>query len=302
MRQCRRAARETGLLGLSVAAIFLATGQAQQSSPQPQNSPPPTSQRQNASASPAAISLAAQTGPPQAQPSRMKPCPAPASPLAQTDRNCVPMPDAPDAEKLARFSNSGGRLALTPAQKLHLAMKNTFDPFNLASIGFFSAIDVATDPHGPYGPGMAGWARDSGTSLTEDINGQFWSTFVVASIGRQDPHYHRMPQASIKRRILHTLGAVVVAQSDAGKTIPNYDLLIGSPISASINNLYVPYARTNVASTADRVLTGFAFEPIGNAVTEFLPDVARRVNIRIVFVQKIINRVYEEESGGATLQ
>jgi len=57
-----------------------------------------------------------------------------------------------------------------------------------------------------------------------------------------------------------------------------------------------------VPSTVDRVVTGYAFEPVGNAVTEFLPDIAKRVNIRIVFVQKIINRVYEQESGGATLQ
>ena len=230
------------------------------------------------------------------------PCAIQASTKTPPDRSCEPLPDISEATKLERFANSPVPLALKPEQKFKLAMKNTFDPFNLLSVGFFSAIDVATNSHGPYGPGMAGWARDSGTSLTEDLNGQFWGTFVMASIGHQDPHYHRMPHASIKRRILHTLDAVIIAQSDSGKPIPNYDVLGGSVISSSINNLYVPYARTNVASTADRVLVGFAFEPIGNAVTEFVPDIARRVNIRIVFVQKIINRVYAEESGGATLQ
>ena len=225
-----------------------------------------------------------------------------ASTVKPADRSCEPLPDVPEAEKLQRFANSSRKLTLKPEQKFKLAMKNTFDPFNLLSVGFFSAIDVGSDSHGPYGPGMAGWARDSGTSLTEDLNGQFWGTFVMASVGHQDPHYHRMPNASIKRRILHCFDAVVIGQSDSGKPIPNYDVLGGGAISASINNLYVPYARTNVPSTVDRVVTGYAFEPVGNAVTEFLPDIAKRVNIRIVFVQKIINRVYEQESGGATLQ
>jgi hypothetical protein len=230
------------------------------------------------------------------------PCAIQASTKTPPDRSCEPLPEAPEAQKLKRFADSLRPMMLKPELKFKLAMKNTFDPFNLLSVGFFSAIDVGTDSHGPYGPGMAGWARDSGTSLTEDLNGQFWGTFVMASVARQDPHYHRMPNASIKRRILHCFDAVVIGQSDSGKPVPNYDVLGGGAISASINNLYVPYARTNVPSTADRVLVGFAFEPVGNAVTEFVPDIAKRVNIRIVFVQKIINRVYAEESGGATLQ
>ncbi len=214
---------------------------------------------------------------------------------------CGPKP-APKSEKLERFANSNTKLELTPAQKFHLAERNVKDPFNLASIAFFSALDVATDSHGVYGPGLKGFAKDAGTTLTEDINGQFWSTFAVASIAHQDPHYHRMPQATIQRRILHCFDAVVLAQSDSGKTIPNYDNIVGSSIAASINNLYVPYPSTNVPSTVDRVLVGFAFDPIGNAVTEFLPDVARRVNVRVVFVQRVINRLYESQTGGAQLQ
>jgi hypothetical protein len=206
------------------------------------------------------------------------------------------------SEKLQRFANSKVPLALTPAQKFHLAERNVRDPFNLASIAFFSALDIATDANGPYGPGLKGFARDFGTTLTEDINGQFWSTFAVASVAHEDPHYHRMPQASIKRRIVHCFDAVIIAQSDSGKLMPNYDEIAGSPITAAINNLYVPYPSTNVPSTVDRVLVGAALDPISNAVTEFLPDVAKRVNIRVVFVQRVINRLYESQTGGATLQ
>jgi hypothetical protein len=47
----------------------------------------------------------------------------------------------------------------------------------------------------------------------------------------------------------------------------------------------------------ERVTVAMALDPIGNAVTEFLPDVARRLNIRVVFVQQIINKVAAIETG-----
>lgn len=228
-------------------------------------------------------------------------CAEPASSKVPPDQSCQAVVEKPP-NKLAPFENSTQPNPLTPAQKFHLAVRNVKDPFNLASIGFFSAIDIATDSHGPYGPGMKGFAKDVGTTFTEDMNGQFWGTFAIDSIFHEDPHYHRMPKASIKRRIAHCFDAVIVAQSDYGKPVPNYEQFIASPITASINNLYVPYPRTNVESTVDRVLVEAAFEPAGNAVTEFLPDIAKRVNVRIVIVQKVLNRLYESQSNGASLQ
>ncbi len=240
-----------------------------------------------------------QSAVPAIAPAPIKPCPVQDPKLVS--EKC-PVPAVPRSEKLQKFANSAQPLALSPAQKFHLAVRNVKDPFNLAGIAFFSALDIATDAHGVYGPGFKGFSKDFGTTLTEDINGQFWQTFVVASVAHQDPHYHRMPQASIKRRIVHCFDAVVIGRSDDGKAIPNYEEIVGSPITAAINNLYVPYPSTNLTATVDRVLVGASFEPVGNAVTEFLPDLAKRVNVRIVFVQKVMNRLYETQTGGASLQ
>ena len=37
--------------------------------------------------------------------------------------------------------------------------------------------------------------------------------------------------------------------------------------------------------------------PIDNFITEFLPDVARHIHVRIVLVQRIINQVAKTEGG-----
>ncbi len=42
---------------------------------------------------------------------------------------------------------------------------------------------------------------------------------------------------------------------------------------------------------------GWASAPVGNYVTEFFPDVARRINLKVVFLQRIVNRVAIENGG-----
>jgi hypothetical protein len=41
-----------------------------------------------------------------------------------------------------------------------------------------------------------------------------------------------------------------------------------------------------------------ATAPIGNFITEFLPDVAKHIHVQVVIVQRIINQVANKESNG----
>ena len=74
----------------------------------------------------------------------------------------------------------------------------------------------------------------------------------------------------------------------------NYSTLLTYPISAEISNLYVPGVHGNGPSTVKRIVTGLASDPIDNLITEFLPDFAKRVHIRVVFVQQILTNVSAE--------
>ncbi len=165
------------------------------------------------------------------------------------------------------------------------------DPFNLLTIAAFSGISVAADPHSVYGPGFPGWGRLAGYSLGEDVQGEFTGVYVIPSLVHEDPRYHRMPKATTSRRIEHALIHTFVSQHDDGSLMPNYATLINIPLSAEISNLYVPEIGTNAPDTAKRVLVGYATDPIGPLVAEFLPDFAKRVHIHIVFAQQILNRI-----------
>jgi hypothetical protein len=180
---------------------------------------------------------------------------------------------------------------LSPLQKLELAGRNFIDPFNLAVTGLSSGIYVASNPNSSYGAGVAGFGRNAGVALTGDLTGNFFGVFAIPAITHQDPRYHRMPEAGVTRRILHALGRTVIAQGDDGKDMPNYSTLLTYPIAIEIGNAYVPGIQRDAKSTGRRIMLGYATDPIGNLIAEFLPDVARRIHVRSVFFQQILTKI-----------
>ena len=180
---------------------------------------------------------------------------------------------------------------LNSHEKGVLAARNFLDPFNFVTITGYSAIAVAANSHTPYGPGVAGFGRLAGYGLAQDAQGEFFETYLIPSLAHQDPRYHRMAGAPFKRRLGHAVVHTFVSQHDDGSPMPNYATLLNYPISAELSNLYVPGIQTDGASTARRIAVGLATDPAGSIIAEFLPDVARRIHVRIVFVQQVLNQV-----------
>ena len=180
---------------------------------------------------------------------------------------------------------------LSSRDKLRIAASNEADPFNLVTIGGTAAITIGSDPDTPYGPGMKGWAKNSGTLLTEDMSGAFFVTYLVPSLTRQDPRYYRMPNGSIPRRIVNVVVQPIWTRSDSGSHMLNYANLIGIPATITLANVYVPGRKQGVWPTAESSAIAIASSPLDNLVTEFLPDVAKRIKIRIVLIQRIVNHI-----------
>jgi hypothetical protein len=208
----------------------------------------------------------------------------------------LPCPSGPIINWYMRFENGPQVKPMTPMEKGWLATRNVIDPFNVVTILGISAISVAADSHSAYGPGFPGWGRYVGVSFTEDITGEFFGTFLICSLAHQDPHYHRMPEASYKKRIFHAIYQIAWTQGDNGKGMLNYSNLVGAGIDDEIANLYVPGRQTNGTATAQRYGIALATAPIDNFITEFLPDVAKRIHIQVVVVQRIIDQVASDRS------
>lgn len=197
----------------------------------------------------------------------------------------------------ARFLNGPQVKPFTPREKGLLAIRNLIDPFNAVTIAGNSAIFIGFNSHSAYGPGIKGFSENVGVSYSEDGIGEFFGTFAIPSIFHQDPHYHRMPEAGIRRRIAHVISQVAWTQGDDGKGMLNYGNVLGFAIDGQLENLYVPGIQTNGGATTSRYFIGLGTAPADNLVTEFLPDVARHIHLRIVLVQRIIDQVALRNSG-----
>jgi len=211
---------------------------------------------------------------------------------AETQTVTAPCPIyVPIINWYARFLDGPRVKALSPKQKAWLAIRNVGDPFNAVTILGTSAISIGADAHSVYGPGMHGFGRLVGVSYAQDMTGEFFGTFLIPSLTHQDPHYHRAPGQSVPRRILHAASTVVWTQGDSGRGMPNYANLFGFAADIAVSNLYVPGSQTNLSASVARYMTGLALAPTDNLITEFLPDLARRIHVRVVFVQRILNNV-----------
>jgi hypothetical protein len=180
---------------------------------------------------------------------------------------------------------------LSSPQKAQLAVRDIVDPFNIIVITGAAGLSIMANAHSAYGPGLKGWGKLTGYSFIEDAQGEFFGTYAIPSLVHEDPRYHRMPNATFKRRLLHAVAHTAISQHDDGRSMLNYATLLTYPISAGMSNLYVPGIATDAPSTARRIGLGLVTDPIGNIVAEFLPDVARHIHVRVVFMQQILNEV-----------
>ncbi|HET9086854.1 MAG TPA: hypothetical protein VFN53_04985 [Acidobacteriaceae bacterium] len=199
----------------------------------------------------------------------------------------------------ARYLKNPLAVPMTSHDNLRSAVKDIIDPFNLLTIVGDSAFGIGTDSHTPYGPGVRGISKYAGVSVTEDMTGEFFGTYLVPSLVHQDPHYHREPFMPIPHRILHAITQILWTQSYTGKPMFNYANVFGGIATAVVSNTFVPGpGRQGWANTAQRLSVAFATSPSGNLITEFVPDLASHINLRVVIFQRILNTVSNEEGGG----
>ena len=190
-----------------------------------------------------------------------------------------------------RFVTGPDVMRFSPEQKLRLAMHNLINPFNLGTIVGEAGYSIGTNAHTPYGPGFAGWGKLSGTNFTQDMTGEFFGTFLIPSITHTDAHYHRRPDLSIPRRILHCIDQVAWQRDDNGRHTLNYSQIVAPVFDISISNLYVPGLQTHFSADAERYGVGLATAPIDNFITEFVPSIASKIHTHVVLMQRVINQV-----------
>jgi hypothetical protein len=143
---------------------------------------------------------------------------------------------------------------LNTRQKFSLSARDLLDPVSLVGVAASAGIEQANNSFAGYGQGAAGYGKRFAAALADDVTGSLLSQAVFPSIFHQDPRYFYQGSGSVKRRLIHALGWVVILRSDSGRPMPNYSYWLGGLASGALSNLYYPPADRGVGL----VLTNFA--------------------------------------------
>lgn len=196
----------------------------------------------------------------------------PAQPIFNEERILGVIPDYQTVEDSSRKVTP-----LTVKQKWQLALKETVDPFNIASGFLTAAMSQAGNDTPKYGEGWAAFGKRVGAAQADFATQNFFSAGLLAGVLHQDPRYFRKgPETGIFKRVAYSLSRVVIARDDSGKTDFNYSGIFGMALGIAASNLYYPSASMHGYVMADRIQTSATGSVIGNLMSEFWPDLQKK--------------------------
>jgi len=161
--------------------------------------------------------------------------------------------------------------AITPEQRLGWILKSTLGPKNLTAGFFVSGLSTWHNEPPEYGPHWEGYGRRYGLRLT--VGGT--SNVIEAGLGSiwgEDPRYKRAEGQPVVRRVVHVFTSTFVTHNRDGDPMPAYARYIAVPGGNLASNLWRPDSQATVANAAVRTGLGFLSRIIGNAFSEFFPD------------------------------
>jgi hypothetical protein len=167
---------------------------------------------------------------------------------------------------------------LTSKQKWNLAWRETVDPFNIVSASMTAAFAQHDNQTPKYGEGWSNYGRRFGAAIGDFGSQSFFSAGVFATLLKQDPRYFRKgPGSGVLPRAWYSVTRLFVCRNDAGRSTFNSSNLLGMGTGIAFSNLYYPSASRTGSVMAGRVETSLFGGLTGNLLSEFWPDVQRKL-------------------------
>ena len=161
---------------------------------------------------------------------------------------------------------------LTPAQKMHIALKDSFDYPLFGVAAAYAGLYQLEDSHPQFGQGLKGYARRLGTSEADQVDGNMLTEGVFPILLHEDPRYFRLAHGSIGKRTTYALTRIFVTRTDGGGRSINYSELVGNAIASGIGLSYYQDDR-DVPDYLQNFGTQLATDATSQVLKEFWPDI-----------------------------
>lgn len=188
------------------------------------------------------------------------------------------------------------RFPYSPAQKFHLFLKNSYDPFGLISESFDALYNQAEgNPYG-YGGGMEGYGKRLGAIKATDVAGEFTGTFLFPSLLRTDPRYFRMGRGGFFKRAGYALTRTLITKKDSGGETFNAANFLSGISTTAISDSYYPHRDRSFPGILQHTSVNIGFDSLNNLFNEFWPDLAQRLRIPAFIVRRTADPYFPDQN------
>jgi hypothetical protein len=177
-----------------------------------------------------------------------------------------PPPDAPSATRkppqgtfatlnrkslfFPDIATNEGRL--TTGDKFKLFVDNSASLSTLAGSALAAGIGQAENSPEGYGQGAEGYGKRFGASMARTASSEFFGTFVLASMLRQDPRFYPESDPTLGSSVKYAVTRIFVTRNDDGNDVANWSGLLGPALGEGLANAYWPEDERTVGKTFER--------------------------------------------------
>src|SRR6266581_8969449 len=139
---------------------------------------------------------------------------------------------------------------LSRKQKFELFAGESVAPSRFLSSAAGAGYGQARDSLTGYGQGMGGYGKRFGASMATAASTNFFATFLLPSMLRDDPRHFVLLHGSPGRRVGYALSRIAVTRTDRGTEAPNWAGMAGPLLAESLANSYLPASEQTAARSS----------------------------------------------------
>ena len=165
---------------------------------------------------------------------------------------------------------------LTTAEKYRIARSDSFDwPNYFLLAGFALQSQVAAGGFSHNG-GFTGFTQYYARAFGDQIIGSYITEAILPSLLHEDPRFFRLGSGNFWHRASYAASRVLITRADSSKARLYVSELAGNAAVVAITSSYYPDSRSP-AEGAERFGMALGNDAISNLMTEFWPDIKRRL-------------------------
>jgi len=165
---------------------------------------------------------------------------------------------------------------LTTHEKFLIARSDSFDWPNYFLLAGYALQSQIASGGFKHNGGIEGFGEFYARGMADQVIGSYITEAIMPSLLHEDPRFFRLGIGSIWHRTYYAASRILVTRLDNGGVGVNIAEVVGNMGVVAMTTLYYP-ASQSASEAAERYGMALGNDAISNLLTEFWPDIKRRL-------------------------